>query len=54
MAGDRNFADDQAVIGGLARFSDKPIVVIGHEKGSDSFSLRSSISQKFFDSETTL
>ena len=35
LAGDRNFADDQAVIGGLARFDDKPIVVIGHEKGSD-------------------
>ncbi len=35
LAGDRNFADDQAVIGGLARFEDKPIVVIGHEKGSD-------------------
>jgi len=35
LAGDRNFADDQAIIGGLARFGDKPIVVIGHEKGSD-------------------
>ena len=35
LAGDRNFADDQAVIGGIARFGDKPIVVIGHEKGSD-------------------
>ena len=35
LAGDRNFADDQAVIGGLARFGDTPIVVIGHEKGSD-------------------
>ena len=35
LAGDRNFADDQAVIGGLARFGDKPIVFIGHEKGSD-------------------
>ena len=35
LAGDRNFADDQAVIGGLARFGDEPIVVIGHEKGSD-------------------
>ena len=35
LAGDRNFADDQAVIGGLARFGDKPIVIIGHEKGSD-------------------
>jgi len=35
LAGDRNFADDQAVIGGLARFGDEPVVVIGHEKGSD-------------------
>ncbi len=35
LAGDRNFADDQAVIGGVARFGDKPIVVIGQEKGSD-------------------
>lgn len=35
LAGDRNFADDQAVIGGLARFGDTPVVVIGHEKGSD-------------------
>ena len=35
LAGDRNFADDQAVIGGLARFGDKPVVVIGHEKGRD-------------------
>ncbi len=35
LAGDRNFADDQAVIGGLARFGDKPVVIIGHEKGSD-------------------
>ena len=35
LAGDRNFADDQAVMGGLARFNDKPVVVIGHEKGAD-------------------
>ena len=35
LAGDRNFADDQAVMGGLARFNDKPVVVIGHEKGND-------------------
>ncbi|NOD93249.1 acetyl-CoA carboxylase carboxyltransferase subunit alpha [Ruegeria sp. HKCCD4884] len=35
LAGDRNFADDLAVIGGLARFNDKPVMVIGHEKGSD-------------------
>lgn len=35
MAGDRNFADDLAVVGGLARFDGKPIMVIGHEKGDD-------------------
>ncbi|WP_317056649.1 acetyl-CoA carboxylase carboxyltransferase subunit alpha [Roseovarius rhodophyticola] len=35
LAGDRNFADDQAVMGGLARFNDTPVVVIGHEKGTD-------------------
>ena len=35
LAGDRNFADDHAVIGGLARFNDQPVVVIGHEKGHD-------------------
>lgn len=35
LAGDRNFADDHAVIGGLARFEDQPVMVIGHEKGTD-------------------
>ena len=35
LAGDRNFADDHAVIGGLARLNDQPVVVIGHEKGHD-------------------
>lgn len=35
LAGDRNFADDLAVMGGLARFNDRPVVVIGHEKGDD-------------------
>lgn len=35
LAGDRNFADDQAVMGGLARFRDRPVMVIGHEKGHD-------------------
>ncbi len=35
LAGDRNFADDAAVMGGLARFNDQPVVVIGHEKGHD-------------------
>jgi len=35
LAGDRNFADNDAVMGGLARFDGKPVMVIGHEKGSD-------------------
>ena len=35
LAGDRNFADDHAVMGGLARFNDRPVMVIGHEKGHD-------------------
>ena len=35
LAGDRNFADDHAVVGGIARFNDTPIMVIGNEKGND-------------------
>jgi len=35
LAGDRNFADDHSVMGGLARFNDTPVMVIGHEKGND-------------------
>ncbi|MBT9245611.1 acetyl-CoA carboxylase carboxyltransferase subunit alpha [Gemmobacter fulvus] len=35
LAGDRNFADDHAIMGGLARFNDIPVMVIGHEKGND-------------------
>lgn len=35
LAGDRNFADDHAVMGGLARLGDTPVMVIGHEKGND-------------------
>jgi acetyl-CoA carboxylase carboxyl transferase subunit alpha len=35
LSGDRNFADDHAIMGGLARYNDQPVVVIGQEKGSD-------------------
>ncbi|MAJ63462.1 MAG: acetyl-CoA carboxylase carboxyl transferase subunit alpha [Alphaproteobacteria bacterium] len=35
LAGDRLFAEDQAIIGGLARFKGRSCVVIGQEKGSD-------------------
>ncbi|NDA17533.1 MAG: acetyl-CoA carboxylase carboxyltransferase subunit alpha, partial [Burkholderiaceae bacterium] len=35
LHGDRVFADDQSIIGGLARFDGKPCMVIGHQKGRD-------------------
>ena len=35
LSGDRKFADDKAIIGGLARLNDLPLIVIGHEKGDD-------------------
>ena len=35
LAGDRNFADDHSIMGGLARLGDRPVMVIGHEKGHD-------------------
>ncbi|MDA5092678.1 acetyl-CoA carboxylase carboxyltransferase subunit alpha [Aliiroseovarius sp. KMU-50] len=35
LAGDRNFADDHAIMGGLARIGDTPVVVMGQEKGHD-------------------
>jgi len=34
LAGDRQFAEDSAVIGGLGRFKGNSVVVLGHEKGS--------------------
>ncbi|HKF64853.1 MAG TPA: acetyl-CoA carboxylase carboxyltransferase subunit alpha [Dongiaceae bacterium] len=35
LAGDRNFADDRAIQGGLGRFRGRSVVVMGHEKGAD-------------------
>ncbi len=35
LAGDRSFADDPAIIGGLARIGGKKVMLIGHEKGDD-------------------
>ncbi len=35
LAGDRYFAEDAAVVGGLGRFRGRSVVVIGHEKGHD-------------------
>ena len=44
LAGDRAFGDDHAVMGGLGRFRDQAVVVIGHEKGNDT---RSRIHRNF-------
>jgi acetyl-CoA carboxylase carboxyl transferase subunit alpha len=38
LAGDRAFADDPAIIGGLARIEGRKVVLIGHEKGDDTAS----------------
>ncbi len=35
LAGDRGFAEDEAVVGGLGRFRERPVVVLGQEKGAD-------------------
>lgn len=35
LSGDRNFADDHAIVGGLARLEGEPVMVFGQEKGND-------------------
>ncbi len=35
LHGDRNFADDHAIVCGIARFRNQPVAVIGHQKGRD-------------------
>jgi acetyl-CoA carboxylase carboxyl transferase subunit alpha len=35
LHGDRRFGDDQALMGGLAKFEERPVMVIGHQKGRD-------------------
>lgn len=35
LAGDRTFADDKAIVGGLSRLEGRPVMVIGHQKGRD-------------------
>ena len=35
LHGDRNFRDDPAIIGGVARYKGKPVTVIGHQRGKD-------------------
>ncbi len=35
LHGDRMFADDLAIVGGLGRLNDRPVMIIGHQKGRD-------------------
>jgi len=35
LAGDRAYADDKAILGGIGSFRGRPVMVIGHEKGND-------------------
>ena len=35
LAGDRYFAEDEAILGGMGRFRGRSVMVLGHEKGSD-------------------
>ena len=35
LHGDRHYADDPAIVGGIARFEGTPVMVIGHQKGRD-------------------
>lgn len=35
LHGDRAFADDHAIVGGIGRFNGQPVMVIGHQKGRD-------------------
>lgn len=44
LAGDRNFAEDNALLGGLARFHGTPVMVIGQERGKDT---KSRVSHNF-------
>ena len=44
LHGDRVYGDDKAIVGGLARFDDAPVVIIGHQKGRDT---RENIARNF-------
>ncbi|VFP87455.1 acetyl-CoA carboxylase carboxyl transferase subunit alpha [Candidatus Erwinia haradaeae] len=35
LAGDRSYADDKAIVGGIARISGRPVMIIGHQKGRE-------------------
>ncbi|HCK25876.1 MAG TPA: acetyl-CoA carboxylase carboxyl transferase subunit alpha, partial [Alcanivorax sp.] len=35
LHGDRSFSDDPAIVGGVTRLDDQPVMVIGHQKGRE-------------------
>lgn len=35
LHGDRHFADDLSIVGGMARFNGRPVMIIGHQKGRE-------------------
>ncbi|MHA2938654.1 acetyl-CoA carboxylase carboxyl transferase subunit alpha [Vibrio sp. RC27] len=35
LCGDRAYADDKAIVGGIARLNDRPVMIIGHQKGRE-------------------
>ena len=35
LAGDRAYADDKAIVGGIARLDGRPVMIIGHQKGRE-------------------
>ena len=35
LAGDRHYADDKAIVGGMARLNGRPVMIIGHQKGRE-------------------
>ena len=43
LHGDRHYSDDHAIVGGLARFNGQSVMVIGHQKGRDTYSDRKSV-----------
>ncbi|GAB2505384.1 acetyl-CoA carboxylase carboxyltransferase subunit alpha [Pseudoxanthomonas sangjuensis] len=44
LAGDRAYADDKAIVGGLGRIDSRPVMIIGHQKGRDT---KSKIARNF-------
>ncbi len=49
LAGDRAFADDKALVGGIARLDGRPVMIIGHQKGRET---KEKVLRNFGDAKT--